>query len=92
MVSALRSMGEVILLPLEFLPPEIGFEKIGGVWVTPRRHGSHGEPCHVSVVSLSLDAGLRGFVITVKMVHSYGKNEVQLVQTQQNDVIKLNEL
>ena len=86
-------MGEVILLPLEFLPPpEIGFEKIGGVWVTPRRHGSHGEPCHVSVVSLSLDAGLRGFVITVKMVHSYGKNEVQLVQTQQNDVIKLNEL
>ena len=78
MVSALRSMGEVILLQLEFLPPEIGFEKIGGVWVTPRRHGSHGEPCHVSVVSLSLDAGLRGFVITVKMVHSYGKTKFSL--------------
>ena len=78
MVSALRSTGEVILLPLVFLPPEIGFEKIVGVWVTPRRHGSHGEPCHVSVVSLSLDAGLRGFVITVKMVQSYGKTKFSL--------------
>ena len=91
-IAVMRSFGEVVISPFEVRHTGSELSKLakqlksldGETRVVMEATGN----CHASVAKLLHDAGLYVSVVSAKLVHDYGNNELRRVKTDRKDTVK----